>query len=197
MLRYILIIESLVSESCVQCVDLSQTLLYEKCPCLVSHTCPKHSKCFLESNLEKISDRLNSPFTPNRRSACRRGCDALPNPNAQGTDSVEAWSNIDARTPSIQTIPITLTRSQRKHIRRAAQRMNIGPDCPGEGCMSARTPNSLDKLQVEHVAVGPAYITRIVQPVTTISPGTNPSETRIATPVPTQPSVQSTNTTET
>ena len=182
MLRYIYIVHVLISRSLVDSVDLSQALLYDKCPCLVTHTCPRHSKCYLERSIEKLSDRLNAPFTPTRRSSCRRGCENPPAASdIASPESKQMYDNID-NNPSNPTIPVKLTRSQLKQIRRAAQRMKYYPECLGRDCKSQNTQRDPYVTEIERFAVAPAFITRFVEPVSQSTPTpTSPSTTLEAT----------------
>lgn len=179
MLRYILSICVLASIPSMSAVDLSQTLPSEKCPCLVSHTCPKHSKCSIERNIERISDRLNNRLHPARRSSCSGECNDI-NTGRTGVSSAAGDSKVtDTSFPSNKEIPITLTRSQLRQIRRAAQKLNTSGDCWNQDCVRDGPRNAAH----QPVESSPAYITRVVTPMH-LSTTEHPTsmETTIASP---------------
>lgn len=179
MLRYILSIRVLASIPIMRAVDFPQALLNEKCPCLVSHTCPKHSKCSIERNIERISDRLNNRLHPSRKSSCSGECNDI-NTGRTGVSSAPGDSKVTGTSfPSNTEIPITLTRSQLRQIRRAAQKLNTSGDCWNQDCVRDGPRNAAHQL----LDSSPAYITRVVTPMH-LSTTEHPTsvETTVASP---------------
>ena len=136
-------------------IDTSQNLLYNQCPCLWSRTCPKTSRCYIDHQIDKISERLQSPSVFRRHHLCPGGCHqpvSVPirrngEPSGPMSTSTQSAANLD--------IPISLTRSQRRHIRRVASASQLPAGCGGSACSQALVSEG-----TQHADATPAFILR-------------------------------------
>ena len=131
--------------------DLTQ---YDYCPCLITHTCPSLSKCFIDNQREKLAGALSRALTPKRNSPCYHDCGS---PRASFARSQSDTGAVSSDSAPLIDVPVNLTRLQRRHINGyVKQKLNKPTNCLGSHCATTG-----DTGRAGSIAIQPASVTRI------------------------------------